>query len=116
VIRRAIRDVGLPPDVPPDVRPLTTFYESSSRAPVGPWFGGPTREVAPAQATRLTVALRESGTGTHLTLVHDRLDGLAAVTAQVADNVDAGWTGTRGAALDGATGESAARWGHCSKL
>ncbi|MBT2212576.1 SRPBCC domain-containing protein [Actinomadura sp. NEAU-AAG7] len=60
------------------------------------WFVGPTREIERDQASRLTVTLRAVGDGTHLTLVHDRLDGLAAALPEVARNVEAGWTGTLG--------------------
>ena len=60
------------------------------------WFVGPTREIEPDQVSRLTVTLRAAGEGTFLTLVHDRLDGLAAAMPEVARNIEAGWTGTLG--------------------
>jgi hypothetical protein len=40
------------------------------------------------------VTLRDApGGGTVLTLVHERLDGLAAALPQVADKVGSGWDG-----------------------
>ena len=55
-------------------------------------FVGPEREDGPVYDSVLTVTLREApGGGTHLTLVHERLDDLAAALPQVAEQVGAGW-------------------------
>ncbi len=54
-------------------------------------FVGPDRTVEPDHATRLTVTLRAVEAGTHLTLDHDRLDGLSAAMPEVARAVEGGW-------------------------
>jgi len=55
-------------------------------------FVGPERRKGPAYDTLLTVALREAPHGkTALTLVHERLDDLAAGMPDIADNVENGW-------------------------
>ena len=55
-------------------------------------FAGPDRENGPIYDSRLTVTLREApGGGTVLTLVHERLDDLAAALPDVAEQVGAGW-------------------------
>ena len=55
-------------------------------------FTGPERENGPVYDSRLTVTLRDApGGGTVLTLVHDRLDDLAAALPQVAESVGVGW-------------------------
>jgi uncharacterized protein YndB with AHSA1/START domain len=55
-------------------------------------FVGPEREVDPALDSRLTITLRPApGDATELTLVHERLDGLAAAMPEVAANVETGW-------------------------
>jgi uncharacterized protein YndB with AHSA1/START domain len=61
----------------------------------GRWgFAGPDREKGPVYDSRLTVTLREApGGGTLLTLVHERLDDLAAALPQVAAKVGSGWDG-----------------------
>lgn len=64
------------------------------------WFVGPDRDTDPEQVTRLTITLRPAGDGTHLTLVHDRLDGLAAAMPEAAAGVEEGWTGTLGLLAD----------------
>jgi uncharacterized protein YndB with AHSA1/START domain len=57
-------------------------------------FAGPDRENGPIYDSRLTVTLRDApGGGTVLTLVHERLDDLAAALPQVAAQVGAGWEG-----------------------
>jgi uncharacterized protein YndB with AHSA1/START domain len=57
-------------------------------------FAGPDRENGPVYDSRLTVTLREAaGGGTVLTLVHERLDDLAAALPRVAEQVGAGWGG-----------------------
>jgi uncharacterized protein YndB with AHSA1/START domain len=55
-------------------------------------FVGPQRTEGPAYDSLLTVTLREVPAGTLLTLVHERLDALAAAMPQVADGVEPGWT------------------------
>jgi uncharacterized protein YndB with AHSA1/START domain len=55
-------------------------------------FAGPDREDGPVYDSLLTVTLREApGGGTVLTLVHERLDDLAAALPDVAEQVGAGW-------------------------
>jgi uncharacterized protein YndB with AHSA1/START domain len=54
-------------------------------------FVGKERTDGPAYDSLLTVTLREAPEGTLLTLVHERLDDLAAALPQVADNVEPGW-------------------------
>jgi len=55
-------------------------------------FVGPQRTDGPAYDSLLTVTLADApGGGTTLTLVHERLDELAAAMPQVADNVEPGW-------------------------
>ncbi len=55
-------------------------------------FVGPERRKGPAYDSLLTIALREMPEGkTALTLVHERLDELAAAMPDVADNVENGW-------------------------
>jgi uncharacterized protein YndB with AHSA1/START domain len=60
-------------------------------------FVGPDRLSGPTYDSLLTITLREAPDGaTELTLVHERLDELAAALPEVADNVGRGWE----AALD----------------
>jgi uncharacterized protein YndB with AHSA1/START domain len=60
-------------------------------------FVGPQRREGPAFDSLLTVTLAEAADGgTELTLVHERLDELAAAMPEVAGKVAAGW----GACLD----------------
>ena len=55
-------------------------------------FVGPERRDGPAFDSLLTITLREAhGGATHLTLVHERLEDLAAALPQVAANVGPGW-------------------------
>jgi uncharacterized protein YndB with AHSA1/START domain len=55
-------------------------------------FVGPDRDSGPAYDSLLTVTLHEAaGGGTTLILVHERLDDLAEVMPDVADNVGPGW-------------------------
>jgi uncharacterized protein YndB with AHSA1/START domain len=55
-------------------------------------FVGPERLRVPAQDSLLTITLRETPEGrTALTLVHERLDAVAAAMPDVADNVERGW-------------------------
>ena len=55
-------------------------------------FAGPEREAGPVYDSLLTVTLRDApGGGTVLTLVHERLDDLAAALPQVAEMVGPGW-------------------------
>jgi len=55
-------------------------------------FVGPQRGEGERFDSRLTVTLRPADSGgTHLTLVHERLEDLAAALPQVADNVAVGW-------------------------
>jgi uncharacterized protein YndB with AHSA1/START domain len=54
-------------------------------------FVGPQRTEEPGYDSLLTVTLREAPEGTLLTLVHERLDDLAAAMPQVADKVEPGW-------------------------
>jgi uncharacterized protein YndB with AHSA1/START domain len=55
-------------------------------------FVGPQRRGGPAYDSVLTVTLREAtGGGTVLTLIHERLDELAAALPEVAEKVGTGW-------------------------
>jgi uncharacterized protein YndB with AHSA1/START domain len=55
-------------------------------------FVGPDRTEGPVYDSRLTITLREApGGGTLLTLLHERLDDLAAALPDVADKVELGW-------------------------
>lgn len=55
-------------------------------------FAGPDRENGLVCDSRLTVTLRDApGGGTVLTLVHERLDDLAAALPEAAENVGPGW-------------------------
>ncbi len=55
-------------------------------------FVGPERARGPAYDSLLTVTLRAVGDdATELTLVHERLDDLAAARPDIAEQVDAGW-------------------------
>jgi uncharacterized protein YndB with AHSA1/START domain len=55
-------------------------------------FVGPDRLAGPIYDSLLTITLREAPDGaTELTLVHERLDELAAALPDVADNVGRGW-------------------------
>ena len=55
-------------------------------------FVGPERTAGPAYDSLLTITLRSvSRDTTVLTLVHERLDDLAAGMPHVADNVEVGW-------------------------
>jgi uncharacterized protein YndB with AHSA1/START domain len=55
-------------------------------------FVGPDRLAGPTYDSLLTITLREAPDGaTELTLVHERLDELAAALPEVADNVGRGW-------------------------
>jgi uncharacterized protein YndB with AHSA1/START domain len=55
-------------------------------------FVGPDRTDGPVYDSLLTITLRATGAGrTDLTLVHERLDGLAADMPYVAENVRPGW-------------------------
>jgi uncharacterized protein YndB with AHSA1/START domain len=55
-------------------------------------FVGPRRTDGPTYDSLLTVTLRDAPAGTMLTLVHERLDDLAAAMPEVADGVEPGWT------------------------
>jgi len=58
-------------------------------------FVGPDRRDGPVFDSVLTVTLRQApGGATHLTLVHERLDELAAALPGVADKVGVGWDDT----------------------
>jgi uncharacterized protein YndB with AHSA1/START domain len=60
-------------------------------------FVGPDRADGPVYDSLLTVTMREApGGGTVLTLVHERLDALAAAMPQVAENVGHGWDSALG--------------------
>ncbi len=60
-------------------------------------FVGPERAAGPCYDSLLTVTLRAApGGGTVLTLVHERLDALAAAMPQVAANVGPGWESALG--------------------
>ena len=55
-------------------------------------FVGPDREAGPSYDSLLTITLRAAADGgTVLTLVHERLEALAAAMPQVAANVGTGW-------------------------
>jgi uncharacterized protein YndB with AHSA1/START domain len=55
-------------------------------------FVGPERSSGPSFDSRLTITLRAApGDATILTLVHERLEALAAGMPQVAENVGRGW-------------------------
>jgi uncharacterized protein YndB with AHSA1/START domain len=55
-------------------------------------FVGPARRDGPAYDSLLTITLRETPEGaTLLTLVHERLEELAAAMPHVAENVGLGW-------------------------
>jgi uncharacterized protein YndB with AHSA1/START domain len=55
-------------------------------------FVGPERTAGPVFDSRLTITFQAAGAGaTLLTLVHERLDDLAAALPQVADKVEIGW-------------------------
>jgi uncharacterized protein YndB with AHSA1/START domain len=72
-------------------------------------FVGPQRRSGPAFDSVLTVSLREApGGATHLTLVHERLDDLAAALPDVAANVGPGWEDVLGKLAGILTEESAA--------
>jgi uncharacterized protein YndB with AHSA1/START domain len=74
-------------------------------------FVGPERAFDAVNDSRLTITLREAaGNATALTLVHERLDGLAAAMPDVAKNIEPGWRGTLGrlAAAVGDTHERSA--------
>jgi uncharacterized protein YndB with AHSA1/START domain len=67
-------------------------------------FVGPERRDGATFDSLLTVTLREApGGGTVLTLVHERLDDLAAALPEVAENVGPGWQDV--------LGKLAASWG-----
>jgi uncharacterized protein YndB with AHSA1/START domain len=71
-------------------------------------FVGPQRRSGPAFDSVLTVSLREApGGATHLTLVHERLDDLAAALPDVAANVRPGWEDVLGKLTDILVEESA---------
>jgi uncharacterized protein YndB with AHSA1/START domain len=56
-------------------------------------FVGPARTDGPVHESLLTITVRETPEGTTaLTLVHERLDALAAAMPDVARNVGPGWT------------------------
>jgi uncharacterized protein YndB with AHSA1/START domain len=63
-------------------------------------FVGPRRREGPSFDSLLTVTFAEVEAGTLLTLVHERLDDLAAAMPAVADNVGPGWA----SALDNLAG------------
>lgn len=54
-------------------------------------FVGPQRTAGPVFDSRLTIILREMEGATMLTLVHERLEDLAAAMPEVADKVEVGW-------------------------
>ena len=54
-------------------------------------FVGPHRRAGPSFDSLLTVTFDDAEAGTLLTLVHERLDDLAAAMPEVADNVGPGW-------------------------
>ncbi|TQS30208.1 SRPBCC domain-containing protein [Microbispora sp. KK1-11] len=57
-------------------------------------FTGPGREAGPMFDSLLTVELSETADGgTHMTLLHERLDALAAAMPHVADQIGGGWDG-----------------------
>lgn len=56
-------------------------------------FVGPERTAGPVYDSLLTITLRAApGDATSLTLLHERLDDLAAAMPHVADQVEVGWT------------------------
>ena len=59
-------------------------------------FAGPDRASGPVFDSLLTITLAEQASGTALTLVHERLDDLAAAMPHVAQNVEAGWVDVLG--------------------
>lgn len=54
-------------------------------------FVGPERTAGPVYDSLLTITLQEAPGGTVLTLVHERLEDLAASMPHVARNVELGW-------------------------
>ncbi|MEU6425649.1 SRPBCC domain-containing protein [Microbispora sp. NPDC046973] len=57
-------------------------------------FVGPDREAGPMFDSLLTVELSETAEGgTHMTLLHERLDALAAALPHVAEQIGGGWDG-----------------------
>ena len=55
-------------------------------------FVGPDRLAGPHFDTRLTITFREGAPGvTTLTLIHERLEGLATAMPYVAENIRPGW-------------------------
>lgn len=55
-------------------------------------FAGPDRNAGPIFDSQLTITLRELPNGTtELTLIHEKLEDLAAALPQVADKVQLGW-------------------------
>jgi uncharacterized protein YndB with AHSA1/START domain len=55
-------------------------------------FVGPDRLAGPTYDSLLTITLRQAPDGaTELTLIHERLDELAAALPDIADNVGPGW-------------------------
>ena len=54
-------------------------------------FVGPARDAGPTFDSLLTITFAAAGGGTLLTLVHERLDALAAAMPEVAEQVAAGW-------------------------
>jgi uncharacterized protein YndB with AHSA1/START domain len=54
-------------------------------------FVGPQRTEGPVYDSLLTITLDEAPGGTALTLVHERLDALAATMPEIAENVGPGW-------------------------
>ena len=59
-------------------------------------FVGPDRVADPLLDSRLEISLREVPAGTELTLLHERLDALAASMPGIAESIGVGW----GHALD----------------
>jgi uncharacterized protein YndB with AHSA1/START domain len=59
------------------------------------FFVYPDRVIDEQTESRLTVLLAPAaGGGTHLTLVHDNLEGLADADPYISENVRGGWSGT----------------------
>jgi len=54
-------------------------------------FVGPDRRNGPVFDSRVTVSFEDAPHGTRLTLVHERLDALAAAMPEVARKVEMGW-------------------------
>jgi uncharacterized protein YndB with AHSA1/START domain len=55
-------------------------------------WSGPEHDAGPVYDSRLTITLRPTADGgTALTLVHERLDAIAAVKPEIARQVDRGW-------------------------